>query len=95
MSIIMFPCFKQLQSVVHKAVAHSSSLEEEIKTLKETTEKAVREKEEAQCRVDKDRAELCATLEKYKVKMHCLREHFFASKSSHDSLFFVVCLIPK
>jgi hypothetical protein len=81
---------KQLQSVV----AHSSSLEEEIKTLKETTEKAVREKE-AQCRVDKDRAELCATLEKYKVKMHCLREHFFASKSTHDSLFFVVCLIPK
>jgi uncharacterized protein (DUF3084 family) len=82
---------KQLQS----GVAHSSSLEEEIKTLKETTEKAVREKEEAQCRFDKDRAELCATLENYKVKMHCLREHFFAPKSSHDSLFFIVCLIPK
>ena len=49
-------------------MAHSNSLEDEIKTLKEATENAVKDKEEAQCRFDKDRAELCATLENYKVK---------------------------
>ena len=61
---------KELQSVVDKGVIHSNSLEEEIKKLKETSEKAVKEKEEAQSRFDKDRAELCATLENYKVKLH-------------------------
>lgn len=48
-------------------MAHSNSLEKEIKKLKETTEKAVKDKQDAQCRFDKDRAELCATLENYKV----------------------------
>ena len=47
---------------------HINSLEAEIKTLKATTEKALSDKDEAQSRFDKDRAELCATLENYKVK---------------------------
>ena len=47
---------------------HINSLEAEIKTLKKTTEKALSDKDEAQSRFDKDRAELCATLENYKVK---------------------------
>jgi hypothetical protein len=56
-----------LQSVVDKGVAHSNSLEEEIKKLQNTTVKAL--KDEAQCSFDKDRAELCATLENYKVRV--------------------------
>ena len=59
-----------MQSAVDKGVAHSNSLEEEIKRLKETTDKASRDKEEAQCRFDKDRAELCATLEGYRVRVY-------------------------
>jgi hypothetical protein len=60
---------KQLQSVVDKGVAHGNSLEEEIKKLRDTTEKALKDKDGAQCSFDKDRAELCATLENYKVRV--------------------------
>lgn len=53
-----------------ESVASKTTLESEMKQLKQTADNAVKNKEEAQWKFDKDRAELCATLENYKVHDH-------------------------